>query len=94
MQTIDKTWYDQMIRKLQINGKSERTQEAHARAVRQLIEHYKKDPALISENELEEYFLYRRNESKWASKTLMALLLRDQVLLPVCAQHRLESLLD
>jgi len=59
-----------MVRKLQINGKSERTQEAYARAVRQLIEHYKKDPMLISENELEEYFLYRRNESRWTSKTL------------------------
>ena len=70
MQTTEISWYDRMVRKLQINGKSERTQEAYARSVRQLIEHYKKDPALISEDELEEYFLYRRNESQWASKTL------------------------
>jgi len=59
-----------MVRKLQINGKSERTQQAYTRAVHQLKNHYKKDPALISEEELEEYFLYRRNESQWAPKTL------------------------
>jgi len=70
MQKIETSWHDQMVRKLQINGKSERTQEAYTRTVRQLIEHYKKEPALINEEELEEYFLYRRNESKWASKTL------------------------
>ena len=70
MKTTENSWYDQMVRKLQINGKSERTQEAYARAVRQLIEHYEKDPEFITEEELEEYFLYRRNESQWASKTL------------------------
>ena len=70
MKATDTTWYDQMIRKLQINGKSERTQEAYTRAVRQLTEHCGKDPALINEKELEDYFLYRRNESRWASKTL------------------------
>jgi integrase/recombinase XerD len=70
MQKTETSWHDQMVRKLQINGKSERTQEAYTRAVRQLMEHYKKDPELINEEELEEYFLYRRNESQWASKTL------------------------
>jgi len=70
MQKTETTWYDQMIRKLQINGKSERTQEAYTRAVRQLKEYYKKDPTLINEEELEDYFLYRRNESEWAPKTL------------------------
>jgi len=70
MQQTNLSWYDQMIRKLQINGKSERTQEAYTRAVRQLKEYYKKDPALINERELEDYFLYRRNESEWAPKTL------------------------
>ncbi len=66
MQKAETSWHDQMVRKLQINGKSERTQEAYTRAVRQLMEHYKKDPELINEEELEEYFLYRRNESQWA----------------------------
>jgi len=70
MQKTGTSWYEQMIRKLQINGKSERTQEAYTRAVRQLQTHCKKDPALIGEEELEEYFLYRRNQSEWAPKTL------------------------
>ena len=70
MQNTESSWHDLMVRKLQINGKSERTQAAYTRAVRQLKEHYQKDLALITEEELEEYFLYRRNESKWASKTL------------------------
>ena len=63
-------WYDQMIRKLRLNGKSERTQQAYTRAVRQLSTHFEKDPQLIDEHELEEYFLYRRNVSNWAPKTL------------------------
>jgi len=68
--TTEATWYDQMVRKLQINGKSERTQEAYLRSVRQLKDYYGKDPSRISEEELEQYFLYRRNESHWAPKSL------------------------
>ena len=70
MQKTETSWYDQMVSKLQINGKSERTQEAYARAVRQLRDYYQKDPSLIGEEELEQYFLYRRNESQWAPKSL------------------------
>ena len=70
MQKSETSWHDQMVRKLQINGKSERTQAAYTRAVHHLKTHYKKDPAFINEEELEEYFLYRRNESEWAPKTL------------------------
>ena len=70
MQNTEISWHEQMVRKLQINGKGERTQQAYTRAVHQLETHYKKDPALITEDELEEYFLYRRTESQWAPKTL------------------------
>ncbi|MDM8515248.1 site-specific integrase [Desulfobacterales bacterium HSG16] len=49
---------------------SERTQECYARSVRQLIEFYDKDPRKITEEELEEYFLYRRNTSQWTPATL------------------------
>jgi len=63
-------WYNLMIRKLQINGKSERTQQAYTRAIHQLIIHFKKNPEAITEKELEDYFLYRRNESEWATATL------------------------
>lgn len=64
------SWYQLMSRKLQLNGKSERTGEAYLRAVRQLSQHFAKDPAIIDESELEQYFLYRRNESRWAPKSL------------------------
>jgi len=63
-------WYEEMTRKLQINGKSLRTQQAYTRAVRQLVEHYHKAPEEICESELQDYFLFRRNTSKWAPKTL------------------------
>ena len=58
MQKTEASWHEQMVRKLQINGKSEQTQQAYTRAVRQLETHCGKNPALISEEELEEYFLY------------------------------------
>ena len=70
MKTEKNDWYAQMVRKLQINGKSERTVQAYTRAVHQLTKHYQRDPELITEEELETYFLYRRNESEWAPKTL------------------------
>ncbi len=70
MQKTETSWYEQMVRKLQISGKSELTQQAYTRAVRQLEDHCGKNPGLISEEELEEYFLYRRNESEWAPNTL------------------------
>ena len=63
-------WFAQMVRKLQINGKAERTIQAYTRAVRQLKDFFQKQPDLITEQELEDYFLYRRNESNWAPKTL------------------------
>ena len=53
-----------MIESLQLRGMSERTQEAYVRAVRQLAQHYKKSPDLISEEELRQYFLYIKNVKK------------------------------
>jgi hypothetical protein len=49
MKTEKHDWYAQMVRKLQING------------VHQLTKHYQRDPKLITEEELETYFLYRSN---------------------------------
>lgn len=63
-------WHEQMINKLQLNGMSERTQQGYARAVRQLVEFYAKTPDQISEDELERYFLHKRNVNKWAQNTL------------------------
>jgi len=42
MKTEKNDWYAQMVRKLQINGKSERTVQAYTRAVHQLTFLYSK----------------------------------------------------
>ena len=58
-----------MIESLQLRGMSERTQEAYVRAVRQLAQHYKKSPDLVSEEELRQYFLHMKNVKKYARPT-------------------------
>ena len=50
-----------MIAALQLNGKGERTQQAYIREVRLLSQFYRKSPELISEEELQHYFLHRKN---------------------------------
>jgi site-specific recombinase XerD len=64
------SWYSQMIQTMQLNGKGERTQEAYARAVRMLSEFHSKAPDQIGPDELQDYFLHRRNVSKWSPSTL------------------------
>lgn len=61
-----------MIESLQLRGLSERTQEAYVRAVRQLADHYRKSPDLITEEELRQYFLHIKNVKKYsrASSTI------------------------
>jgi len=63
-------WYDSMIKTLQLNGKGERTQEAYARALRMLVEFYGKSPNLISEEELQDYFLQWKNADQWSPNTM------------------------
>ena len=63
-------WYEQSIRALQLNGMGERTQEAYTRMVRMLVEFYGKTPDQISERELQDYFLHRKNVDQWASSTM------------------------
>jgi len=63
-------WYDEAIKTLQLNGMAEHTQFLYARAVRLLVDFYDKDPVSITEDEIKDYFLYRKNVDKWASSTL------------------------
>jgi len=49
---------------------SERTQECYTRSIRKLVDYYGKPPDHISETELEDYFLHRRNVDQWAPATL------------------------
>lgn len=63
-------WYERSTRALQLAGMGERTQQCYTRAVRQLVEFSDKTPDLISESELQDYFLYRVNETGWAPGTM------------------------
>lgn len=63
-------WYGETVKTLQINGKSERTQHCYARAVRMLIQYFGKEPEQITEDELRDYFLYRKNDCNWSSNTM------------------------
>lgn len=56
----------QMIDNMQLRGLSEQTQQAYARAVRQLAEYYTKSPDQISESELRAYLLYLKQEKQIA----------------------------
>jgi len=58
------------IEDLQLQGMSARTQQAYARTVRQLADHFHKSPADISEEELREYFLYVKNVKHWSRATM------------------------
>jgi len=55
-----------MIECLQLRGLSARTQEMYVRAVRQLAEHYRKSPDVITEEELRQYFLYIKNVKQYS----------------------------
>ena len=59
-----------MIECLQLRGLSERTQESYVRAVRQLAAHYHKSPALITEEELRQYFLHLLNVKHYSRNTM------------------------
>ncbi len=63
-------WYEETVKALQINGKSKRTQECYARAVRMLTEYFGKEPDEITGEELRDYFLYRKNVTGWAPDTM------------------------
>src|ERR1051326_4044547 len=51
----------QMIAALQLSGKGERTQASYVRAVRLWAQFYHKSPGRLSEQELQAYFLHRKN---------------------------------
>jgi integrase/recombinase XerD len=55
-----------MIECLQLRGVSERTQAMYVRAVRQLAEHYRTSPDLISEEALRQDFLYVKHVKQYS----------------------------
>jgi len=58
-----------MLEDMQLRGLSARTQEAYARAVWQLAQHYHRRPEQLSDEDLSQYFLYLANEKKIARPT-------------------------
>ena len=65
-----KDYYQKSMRALQLAGMSERTQQCYTRSVRMLVDFYNKTPDLISEQELQDYFLHRKNVDKWSAATM------------------------
>ena len=59
-----------MLAALQLSGKGERTQHAYVREVRLLAQFYRKSPDLLSEQELQHYFLHRKNVDGLAPASL------------------------
>jgi integrase/recombinase XerD len=58
-----------MLEDMQLRGLSARTQQAYARAVWQLAQHYQRSPDQLGDEELRQYFLYLANEKKIARPT-------------------------
>ena len=63
---FDGQLYQKMNEDLQLAGMSKRTVHGYLRAVRQLADYCGKNPDKISEAELRRYFLYLKNEKKFA----------------------------
>jgi len=70
METIMKDYYEKSMNALQLAGLGDSTQESYTRAVRKLVEFYKKTPDQILEEEIEAYFLHRQSVDKWAPSTM------------------------
>jgi site-specific recombinase XerD len=64
------TLRQKMIQDLQLAGLSEGTQERYVRLVRQLAGYYRTSPDRLTEKQLREYFLYLKNEKRYAAGTL------------------------
>jgi site-specific recombinase XerD len=67
---MNQDYYQKSMRALQLAGMSERTQQCYTRSVRMLVDFYSKTPDKITESELQDYFLHRKNVDKWSAATL------------------------
>jgi len=65
-----KDYYQKSMRALQLAGMSQRTQQCYSRSVRMLADFYNKTPDLITETQLQDYFLHRKNTDKWSAATM------------------------
>ena len=65
-----KDYYQKSMRALQLAGMSERTQQCYTRSVRMLVDFCNKTPDQITEVQLQDYFLHRKNKDKWSPATM------------------------
>lgn len=65
-----KDYYQQSIKALQLAGMSKSTQLCYTRSVRQLVDFYNTAPKKITEQQVQDYFLHRRNKDKWSAAIL------------------------
>jgi integrase/recombinase XerD len=61
---ILKSLFDSVTEDLQLAGYSPRTVEAYSYHVKKFLEYFNKDPKLISEDEIKQYFLYLKYKKK------------------------------
>lgn len=58
-----------MEQDMQLFGLSQRTQETYLYRAKKIIEYFNKPPEQITNEELRQYFLYLKNEKKYARAT-------------------------
>jgi site-specific recombinase XerD len=61
---------ERMLHDMQLHGYANRTQEVYLWSVKKLQQHFQLSPDQISEDQLRDYFIYRKNVSKWAPGTM------------------------
>ena len=59
-----------MLEDMQLRGLSPKTQRCYIQAVQQFAQHFGKSPALITEEELRQYFLYLSTEKRLSPSTV------------------------
>jgi integrase/recombinase XerD len=59
----------QMLEDMQLKGFSPATQDSYVRGVQRLAKHYDKSPALITEEELRQYFLFMKHDKAYSRST-------------------------
>ena len=63
-------YYEKSMRALQLAGLSESTQKTYTRSICQLVKFCGKTPNKITEDDIEAYFLHRRNVDEWSAATM------------------------
>ncbi len=67
-------WYEQAREDLQLRGLADRTVQAYLREIRKVSDHYQEcDPRTLTESQVREYILHRRNVDKLSAASLRIL---------------------